>query len=144
MTTTNQGMSFAEIKQIVAERVDNAIETIAIYETKTSMARESMSQAKQQDDKVAENTSNRRKWEVKYGNYKRFGYETSDCRTPVLGAKQRPSVAKQKAEVTCYECGILGHYQSNCPMWKFRKHVNKYCKEKALKDSSVAANNVDV
>ncbi|GJW35845.1 hypothetical protein Tco_0058765, partial [Tanacetum coccineum] len=63
MTTTNQGMSFAEIKQIVAERVDNAIETIAIYETKTSMARESMSQAKQQDDKVAENTSNRRKWE---------------------------------------------------------------------------------
>ncbi|GKG58225.1 hypothetical protein Tco_0592004, partial [Tanacetum coccineum] len=51
MTTTNQGMSFAEIEQIVAERVANAIETIAIYETKTHMARESMSQTKQQEDK---------------------------------------------------------------------------------------------
>ncbi|GKB81685.1 reverse transcriptase domain-containing protein [Tanacetum coccineum] len=118
MTTTNQGMSFEEIEQIVAERVANGIETIAIYDDMTRqwiVISESMSQTKRHEEK-----------------------------TPVLGAKQRPSVAKQKAEVTCYECGILGHYQSNCPMWKFRKHVNKYCKEKALKDSSVAANNVDV
>ncbi|GKB55184.1 hypothetical protein Tco_0905937 [Tanacetum coccineum] len=44
MSTTNQGMSFAEIDQIVAHRVANAIETITIYETKTRMARELMSQ----------------------------------------------------------------------------------------------------
>ncbi|GJT66534.1 hypothetical protein Tco_1018014 [Tanacetum coccineum] len=35
MTTANQGMNVEEIKQIVALRVVNAIETITIYETKT-------------------------------------------------------------------------------------------------------------
>ncbi|GJT14630.1 hypothetical protein Tco_0861672 [Tanacetum coccineum] len=44
MTTTKEGMSFAEVEQIIAQRVDNAIETIAIYETKTRMARESTNQ----------------------------------------------------------------------------------------------------
>ncbi|GJX47013.1 putative reverse transcriptase domain-containing protein [Tanacetum coccineum] len=63
MTTMNQRMSFAEIEQIVAQRVANAIETIAIYETKTRMARESMSQTKRYEDKVTENASNKRKWE---------------------------------------------------------------------------------
>nr|GEX68542.1 hypothetical protein [Tanacetum cinerariifolium] len=52
-----------EIEQIVAERVANAIEAIAIYETKTRMARESMTQTKQQKDKVTKNASNKRKWE---------------------------------------------------------------------------------
>ncbi|GJW75525.1 putative reverse transcriptase domain-containing protein [Tanacetum coccineum] len=51
MTTTNQGMNFVEIKKIVAHRVANAIKTIAIYKTKTRMARESMSQTKWQEDK---------------------------------------------------------------------------------------------
>ncbi|GKE41275.1 hypothetical protein Tco_1464680 [Tanacetum coccineum] len=63
MTTTNQRISFAKIKQMVAERMANVIKTSAIYETKTRMARESMSQIKRQEDKVAENTSNKRKWE---------------------------------------------------------------------------------
>ncbi|GJY11597.1 hypothetical protein Tco_0380906 [Tanacetum coccineum] len=63
MATTNQGMSFAKIEHIVAERVANAIETVAIYETKTRMARKSMSQTKRQEDKVAEDASNKRKWE---------------------------------------------------------------------------------
>ncbi|GKC87508.1 reverse transcriptase domain-containing protein [Tanacetum coccineum] len=111
MTTINQGMSFTEVEQIIAQQVANIIETIGIYETKTSMARESMNQVKQQE---------------------------------VLRAKQRPLVVKQKAKVTCYECGMLGHYKSNCPMCKFQNRVNKYWKEKALGDSSVVANNVDV
>ncbi|GJW56850.1 putative reverse transcriptase domain-containing protein, partial [Tanacetum coccineum] len=130
------------------------------------MTCETMSQAKRQEDKVADNASNKRKWEgdhkgsssqqqnkepkairahtarlsnkegyagnlplcnkckfyhtgpcvAKCGNCKRFGHQTRDCRTPVLRAKQRPSVAKQKAEVTCYEYEMLGHYKSDCPM----------------------------
>ncbi|GJY16707.1 reverse transcriptase domain-containing protein [Tanacetum coccineum] len=44
-------------------RVANAIEAIAIYKTKTNMARKSMSQTERQEDKVAENASNKRKWE---------------------------------------------------------------------------------
>nr|GFC35742.1 hypothetical protein [Tanacetum cinerariifolium] len=44
MTTVNQGMSVEEIEQVVAQRVANAIEAIAIYEMKTNLARKSMSQ----------------------------------------------------------------------------------------------------
>ncbi|GJT45740.1 putative reverse transcriptase domain-containing protein [Tanacetum coccineum] len=39
MTTVDQGMSVEEIERVIAERVANAIEAIAIYETKTNMAR---------------------------------------------------------------------------------------------------------
>ncbi|GJX81072.1 putative reverse transcriptase domain-containing protein, partial [Tanacetum coccineum] len=63
MTTVNQGMSVEEIEQIVAQRVANSIEAIAIYETKTNMARKSISQTKREEDKVVENASNKRKWE---------------------------------------------------------------------------------
>ncbi|GJZ35365.1 hypothetical protein Tco_0581182, partial [Tanacetum coccineum] len=41
MATVNQGMSIEEIEWVVAQRVANAIEAIAIYETKTNMARKS-------------------------------------------------------------------------------------------------------
>nr|GFA90916.1 putative reverse transcriptase domain-containing protein [Tanacetum cinerariifolium] len=63
MTTVNQGMSVEEIERVVAQRVANAIEAIAIYETKTNLARKSMSQTERQEEKVAENASNKRKWE---------------------------------------------------------------------------------
>ncbi|GJS89948.1 reverse transcriptase domain-containing protein [Tanacetum coccineum] len=63
MTTVNQGMSVEEIERVVAQRVANAIEAIAIYETKTNMARKSMSQTERQEDKVTKNASNKRKWE---------------------------------------------------------------------------------
>nr|GFA89939.1 putative reverse transcriptase domain-containing protein [Tanacetum cinerariifolium] len=66
MTTVNQGMSVEEIKQVVAQRVANAIEAIAIYETKTNIALNLMSQTERQKEKVAKNASNKRKWE---GNY---------------------------------------------------------------------------
>nr|GFC93177.1 reverse transcriptase domain-containing protein [Tanacetum cinerariifolium] len=62
MTTVNQGMSVEEIERVIAQRVANAIEAIAIYETKTSLARKSMSQTERQEEKVAENASNKKKW----------------------------------------------------------------------------------
>nr|GEY46293.1 hypothetical protein [Tanacetum cinerariifolium] len=168
MTNTNQRMSFVEVEKIIAQRVANSIETIAIYETKTLMAHESMNQINQQEERIAKNTSS--KWKpsnkegyagnlplcnkcmfhhngpcgAKYGNCKRFAHQNRYRRTLVLREKQSPSVAKQKAKVTCYECGILGHYKSKCPKWKFQKRVNEYWKEKALRDSSVVANNVDI
>ncbi|GJS20591.1 reverse transcriptase domain-containing protein [Tanacetum coccineum] len=78
----------------------------------------------------------------KVGNCKRLGHQTRHCRTPVLRVKQSPSMTKQKAKVICYKCGILGHFKSDCSKWKFQKRVNEYQKEKALRGSSVVANNV--
>ncbi|GJR67885.1 reverse transcriptase domain-containing protein [Tanacetum coccineum] len=63
MTIVNQGMNVEEIKRVVAQQVANAIEAIAIYKMKTNIARKSMSQTERQEYKVAENASNKRKWE---------------------------------------------------------------------------------
>ncbi|GJW32476.1 hypothetical protein Tco_0052508 [Tanacetum coccineum] len=52
MSTMNQGMSFAEFEQIVAQRVANAIETIVIYEAKTRVARDLMNRVEQHKDKA--------------------------------------------------------------------------------------------
>nr|GEW04418.1 reverse transcriptase domain-containing protein [Tanacetum cinerariifolium] len=49
MPTVNQGMSVEEIERVVAQRVANAIEAIAIYETKTNLAHKSMSQTERQE-----------------------------------------------------------------------------------------------
>ncbi|GJS16274.1 retrotransposon protein, putative, ty3-gypsy subclass [Tanacetum coccineum] len=103
MTTVDQGMSVEEIERVVAQRVANAIEAIAIYETKTNMARKSMSQTKQQECKVAENANNKRKWEgnhngkgtVKGGNYKKMGHMTRDCRNPAAARNQRTHTYKK-------------------------------------------------
>nr|GEX97117.1 hypothetical protein [Tanacetum cinerariifolium] len=50
MTNVNQGMSVEEIERVVAQRVANAIEAIAIYETKTNLAHKSMSQTERQEE----------------------------------------------------------------------------------------------
>nr|GFB92229.1 hypothetical protein [Tanacetum cinerariifolium] len=50
MTTVNQGMNVEEIERVVAQQVANAIEAIAIYETKTNLARKSMSQTERQKE----------------------------------------------------------------------------------------------
>ncbi|GJU35298.1 hypothetical protein Tco_1183652 [Tanacetum coccineum] len=61
MTIVDQGMSVEEIERVVAQRVANAIEAIAIDEMKTNMARKSMSQTEQPECKVADNANNKRK-----------------------------------------------------------------------------------
>ncbi|GJY02967.1 hypothetical protein Tco_0361119 [Tanacetum coccineum] len=67
MSTTYQGMSFAEIDQIVAQRVANVIEAIAIYEAKTRMACDLMNWVEQQKEKLAKNASSKGKWEGNHG-----------------------------------------------------------------------------
>ncbi|GKA44642.1 putative reverse transcriptase domain-containing protein [Tanacetum coccineum] len=62
MTTVDQGMSVEEIERFVAQRVANAIEAIAIYETKTT-------------------------WPG--GNCKKVGHITRECRNPTAARNQR-------------------------------------------------------
>ncbi|GJY76987.1 retrotransposon protein, putative, ty3-gypsy subclass [Tanacetum coccineum] len=125
MTTVDQGMSVEEIERVVAQRVANAIEAIAIYETKTNMARKSISQTEQQECKVAGNANNKRKWEgnhngqctIKGGNCKKVGHITQECRNPTAARNQRTH--------TCYKCGSLRHFKSKCLIVKFQKRVDK-------------------
>ncbi|GKD29001.1 hypothetical protein Tco_1239779 [Tanacetum coccineum] len=61
-------MSSVKIEQIVAQRVTNAIEAIAICETKIRVAHDSIVRDVHQGAKVARNANNKRKWEGGYQN----------------------------------------------------------------------------
>nr|GFB73171.1 reverse transcriptase domain-containing protein [Tanacetum cinerariifolium] len=143
-------MSVEEIKQVVAQRVANAIEAIAIYETKTNLARKSMSQTKRQEEKVAENASNKRKWESNHNgslsqqnkghkvprahtawpiNKKAYAGSLplcNQCKFHYSGpcTVKTPATAKNQRTRTCYECESLRHYKGECPIVKFHKHVD--------------------
>ncbi|GJX93644.1 reverse transcriptase domain-containing protein [Tanacetum coccineum] len=100
MTTVDQGMSVEEIERVVAQRVANAIEAIAIYETKTNMARNHNGQCT-----------------IKGRNCKKVGHMTRECRNPTVARNQRTH--------TCYKCGNLKHFKSKCPIVKFQKRMDK-------------------
>ncbi|GJX22325.1 putative reverse transcriptase domain-containing protein [Tanacetum coccineum] len=63
MSASRQGMTSTEINQIVAQRVSDAIEAIAIYETKIRMTHDLMNQIIRQEIAVEKNTNNKRKFE---------------------------------------------------------------------------------
>ncbi|GJR79563.1 putative ribonuclease H-like domain-containing protein, partial [Tanacetum coccineum] len=128
MTTVNQGMSVEEIERVVAQRVANAIEAIAIYKTKTNMARKSMSQTERQEDKVAENASNKRKWE---GNHNGSSSQQNKGHKVPRAHTTRPINKKAYAgslplcnqckfhhngpcTVKCGNCKKVGHITRNC------------------------------
>nr|GFD10674.1 reverse transcriptase domain-containing protein [Tanacetum cinerariifolium] len=53
---------------------------------------------------------------VKYGNCKKVGHIIQNFKTP--------ATAKNQQTRTCYECGSLSHYKSECPIVKFHKHMD--------------------
>ena len=42
------------------------------------------------------------------GNCKKVTHKTRDCRFPIVGDNQKPSI-------TCFGCGVVGHFKSECP-----------------------------
>ncbi|GJV72513.1 putative reverse transcriptase domain-containing protein [Tanacetum coccineum] len=135
MTTTNQGMSFAEVDQIIAQRVADAIETIAIYEIKTRMARESMNQIKQQKEMIAENTSNKRKWE---GDHKGSSSQQQNKEPKVIKAHTAGPSNKEGYAGNlplCNKC--MFHHTSPCAAkcgnCKRFGHQTRYCRTLVLR-----------
>nr|GEY97073.1 reverse transcriptase domain-containing protein [Tanacetum cinerariifolium]GFB19068.1 reverse transcriptase domain-containing protein [Tanacetum cinerariifolium] len=132
-------MTSAEIDQIVAQRVTDAIEVITVYEA-IRMAHDSMNQVVRQGTIIEKNTNNKRKFEnqpkdnrayagklpycnecklhhvgpctVKCGNCKRVGHMTRDCKASIAAMNQRDHMENPKATITCYECGRLGHVRN--------------------------------
>nr|GFA29079.1 reverse transcriptase domain-containing protein [Tanacetum cinerariifolium] len=128
MKTINQGMSVEEIERVVAQRVANAIEAIAIYEMKTNLARHKVPRAHTAwpINKKAYAGSlplcnqckfhHNGKCTVKYENCKKVGHIIQNCRTP--------ATAKNPRTHTYYECRSLRHYKSECLIVKFHKRVD--------------------
>ncbi|GJY90565.1 putative reverse transcriptase domain-containing protein [Tanacetum coccineum] len=142
MTTTRQGMSPAEIEQILAQRVIDAIEAIV----GSDHGRNSVQQQNKRLEVVrahAAGPGNKKAYAwnlplcnkcklhhtgpctVKCNNYKRVGHMTRNGRTLVPATTQRTQVTNQNTVVTCYECGKKGHYMSECSMLKNQNFGNQ-------------------
>ncbi|GJU82053.1 hypothetical protein Tco_1284418 [Tanacetum coccineum] len=137
MTTINQGMSVEEIKQVVAQLVANAIEAIAIYETKPNMIRKSISQTKREEERVAENASNKRKWE---GNHNGSSSQQNKGHKVPRAHTTRP--INNKAYVGLYLCAtsenftIMNYTLSDVIIgmdWLSMYHAMIVCAEKIVR-----------
>ncbi|GJV55664.1 putative reverse transcriptase domain-containing protein [Tanacetum coccineum] len=166
MSASRQGMTSAEINQIIAQQVSDAIEAIAIYETKICMTHDPMNQIIQQEITVEKNANNKKKaytieangkkayagnlphcnkcklhhvrpCTLKCSKCKRVGHMTRDCRASVAAMKERANVANPKATITYYECGRLGHFRNKCQKLRNQNQVNQIWKEKALKNFNI-------
>nr|GEW00235.1 hypothetical protein [Tanacetum cinerariifolium] len=160
-------MSSAKIDQIVAQRVTNANESIAVYEKKIRLAHDSMNQVVHQGTTAARNANKKTKWgsdhDRNYGQQKNKRREVVRVHIAGLGNKngypetlpnynksrivatnQRAPVANQKAIVICYECGRQGHYKSECPKLKNQNYGNQKGNEgKSYEDPNVIKDNAD-
>ncbi|GJW82831.1 hypothetical protein Tco_0155976 [Tanacetum coccineum] len=128
MTTTNKEMSFAEIKKIVAQRVADAIETIAIYKAKTRVACDLMNRVEHQEGKVAKNASNKRKWEGDHD-----GSSSQNKGHKVIGAHAvEPSNKKVYAGKLphCNRCNLHhnGPCYAKCGNCKEVDHLDRDCR----------------
>nr|GEU55278.1 putative reverse transcriptase domain-containing protein [Tanacetum cinerariifolium] len=102
--------------EIVAQRVVNAIEAIAIYETKIHVTHDSMDLVVRLGARVAKNANNNqtrgRTWQgpTPLGLMGKVGMIGKH-----LSATGRPSIANQKPIVTCFGYGSQGHFKSERP-----------------------------
>nr|GFB97959.1 reverse transcriptase domain-containing protein [Tanacetum cinerariifolium] len=108
------------------------------------------SDTEQQEEKVAENASNKRKWESNHNgslSQQNKGHKVPRAHTawPINRKAYAGSLSlynqckfhhsgpctvkcrnykKNQRTHTCYECGSLRHYKGECPIAKFHKHID--------------------
>ncbi|GJZ34104.1 reverse transcriptase domain-containing protein [Tanacetum coccineum] len=131
MSTTRQGMSSAEIGQIVAQRVTNAIGAIAIYETKIRMTHSPMNKVILQETTVEKNANNKRKFENQLKDNRvpqKPPFKKSDAaRAYTIGANEKKAYARNlpyrnkcklhhvgSCTVKCSNCKRVGHMTRDC------------------------------
>ncbi|GJV07177.1 hypothetical protein Tco_1344833 [Tanacetum coccineum] len=134
MSATRQGMSSKEIERVVAQRVANAIEAIAIYETKIHMAHDSMNQVVHEEATVGNNVSNKRKWG---GDYGRNSDQQQSKRIEVVRAHaNREGNKKAYARNLPYYNKCKWHHTGPCTMkcgnCKRVCHMTTNCKTSTL------------
>ncbi|GKD50250.1 hypothetical protein Tco_1279226 [Tanacetum coccineum] len=115
------------------------------------MARKLISQTKREEDKIAENASNKRKWEGNHNgssSQQNKGYKVPRAHTTRPINKKAYAdlyLCATSANFTIMDCALsLGHYKSNCPIVKFQNCVDMYWKGKASRDSSATMSNINI
>nr|GEV02613.1 putative reverse transcriptase domain-containing protein [Tanacetum cinerariifolium] len=98
-----------------------------------------MSQTERQEEKVAKNASNKKKWGSNHNgslSQQNKGHKVPRAHTawPInkkahagslpLCNQTPAAAAKNQRTRTCYECESLRHYNSECPIAKFHKHMD--------------------
>ncbi|GJR71776.1 reverse transcriptase domain-containing protein [Tanacetum coccineum] len=143
MSASRQGMSFEEMEQIVAQRVANAIEASAIYESKIRMDHDSMNQVVCEEATVGKNVSNKRKRGSDHGRNsdqqqnRRIGV----VRAHATGAGNRKAYAGNLPY--CNKCKLhhVGPCTVRCNNCKRVGHMTRSCRTSAratIKRASVA------
>ncbi|GJW88420.1 putative reverse transcriptase domain-containing protein [Tanacetum coccineum] len=133
MSTVGQGMSSMEIEQVIAQRVTNAIEAIAIYEARTRVTRDSMDQVARQGAKVIKDVKNKREWESGYDI--KSSHQQSKRQKVAKACAAEPNDKRGYAEKfpSCNKCKL--HHAGPCPI-KCKKcqkvgHHEKDCRVRA-------------
>ncbi|GKA25852.1 reverse transcriptase domain-containing protein [Tanacetum coccineum] len=129
MSTLGQGMSSNKIEQIIAQRVTNAIEANAIYETKTHEARDSIDQVACQGARVVNNVNNKMKWES--GHDRKTSQQQSKqqkvTKACVAGPNNKRGYARKLS--SCHKCKLhhIGPCHVKCKRCKKVGHQSKDC-----------------
>ncbi|GJQ90178.1 putative reverse transcriptase domain-containing protein [Tanacetum coccineum] len=61
---------------------------------------------------------------MKCNNYKQVGHMTRDCKAAIATTTQETLGPNQRV-ITCFECGVQGHYRKDCPKVKNQNCGNK-------------------